>query len=211
MHTLASAAPWPWSAHLHAGLNLRELAHDGQHGLHGAPWPQVRLVAHQDDGNPGERSMSPGIREPAGPSLLPEPCLLPGSPLGIPVHQRDPFGSDLKVRAAREGWGLPSPPSPQLPGGTLTWLKTGPLRSEVTATGNKASVGEQPAGGSQTPTKGLTSAALPQGLKRLKCKAIHHLCSDTFQGIPGKLGARGPTRLPKALMRHGVGCGCKLP
>ena len=60
-------------------------------------------------------------------------------------------------------------------------------------------------------TKGLTSAALPQGLKRLKCKAIHHLCSDTFQGIPGKLGARGPTRLPKALMRHGVGCGCKLP
>lgn len=159
-------------------------------------------------GTLGRGPWSPGIRELAGPSLLPEPCLLPGSPLGIPVHQRDPFGSDLKVRAVREGWG---PPGPQLPGGTLTWLKTGPLRSEVTATSNKASVGEQPAGGSQTPTKGLMSAALPQGLKRLKCKAIHHLCSDTFRGIPGKLGARGPTRLPKALVKHRVGCGCKLP
>lgn len=48
-------SPMALSAHLHAGLDLGELAHDGQHGLHGAPWPQVRLVAHEDDGNSGER------------------------------------------------------------------------------------------------------------------------------------------------------------
>lgn len=74
-----------------------------------------------------------------------------------------------------------------------------------------ASAGEQPAGSSQTLTKGLASAALPPGLKRLRCKAIHHLCSDTFWGISGKMDARGPMRLPKALVRHGVCHGCKLP
>lgn len=37
--------------HLHARLDLRELVHDWQDGLHGAATAQVRLVAHKDDGN----------------------------------------------------------------------------------------------------------------------------------------------------------------
>lgn len=37
--------------HLHARLDLWELVHDGQDGLHGAAAAQVRLVAHKDDGN----------------------------------------------------------------------------------------------------------------------------------------------------------------
>lgn len=43
----------PSHPYLNTGLDLRELAHDGQHGLHGAPWSEVRLIAHQDDGDPG--------------------------------------------------------------------------------------------------------------------------------------------------------------
>lgn len=62
-------------AYLHTGLNLRELTHDGQHGLHGAPWPQVRLVAHQDDGDPGERPTV--IRDEEAGGDRPAPWALP--------------------------------------------------------------------------------------------------------------------------------------
>lgn len=55
-HTSACCRSWPLPllfsipvtltlpcppAHFHTGLNLRKLAHDGQHSLHGAPRPQV--------------------------------------------------------------------------------------------------------------------------------------------------------------------------
>lgn len=39
-------------SNLYTGLNLRKLVHDWQDGFHGAPRAQVRLVAHEDDGNP---------------------------------------------------------------------------------------------------------------------------------------------------------------
>lgn len=96
--TLASEALAPLTpcAHLHAGLDLRELAHDGQHSLHGAPRPQVRLVAHQDDGDPGREARGQQGSGAGRPSPLPKTCLLPGTPPGVPIHQWDPFGSDLK-------------------------------------------------------------------------------------------------------------------
>lgn len=37
--------------HLNARLNLWELVHDGEDGLHGAATAQVRLVPNKDDGN----------------------------------------------------------------------------------------------------------------------------------------------------------------
>lgn len=37
---LAQSSSFP-SPHLHAGLYLRKLAHDGQYSIHGTPWPQV--------------------------------------------------------------------------------------------------------------------------------------------------------------------------
>lgn len=39
-------------SNLYTGLNLRKLVHDWQDGFHGAAGAQVRLVAHEDDGNP---------------------------------------------------------------------------------------------------------------------------------------------------------------
>ena len=39
-------------SHLHAGLDLLVLVHDGQDGLHAAVFYQVRLVPHQDQRNP---------------------------------------------------------------------------------------------------------------------------------------------------------------
>ena len=82
--------PGALPAHLHTGLDLGELAHDGQHSLHGAPRPQVRLVAHQDNGDPwGRDPRSPRIRELAGPSPPPRalpitwvPSWYPHSPVG---------------------------------------------------------------------------------------------------------------------------------
>lgn len=42
----------------------------------------------------------------------PGPCPLPGPPLGPSIHQRDPFGSDLKGKTQ---CGMRGPPSPWFP------------------------------------------------------------------------------------------------
>lgn len=42
----------PVASYLHAGLNLRELVHDGQDGFHGAPSLQIGLVSYKDDRDP---------------------------------------------------------------------------------------------------------------------------------------------------------------
>lgn len=44
-------AEW-WLSHLNASLYLTVLVHNGKYGLHAAVLHQIRLVPHQDQGNP---------------------------------------------------------------------------------------------------------------------------------------------------------------
>lgn len=72
----------PQVPHLHAGLNLRELVHDGQDDIHGAAHLQVRLVPHQNNGDPGEKDGASESTSKATPLPAPaplQPHVLPGS------------------------------------------------------------------------------------------------------------------------------------
>lgn len=86
-------------SNLYTGLNLRKLVHDWQDGFHGAPGAQVRLVAHEDDGNPTAtkrdvfhgspkkcRCVYMGIRD------------ILASFLSASIDQRNPFSPDLREK-----------------------------------------------------------------------------------------------------------------
>lgn len=75
----------------------------------------------------------------AGRGHPPGPRLLPGAPVSLPIHQGDPFGSDLKSK------GQPAVPQVVLeltPGHGEAWAPS----NKITDAGNGATRNEQSAG-----------------------------------------------------------------
>lgn len=86
-------------SNLYTGLNLRKLVHDWQDGFHGAAGAQVRLVAHEDDGNPTAKKIKIFMESPKK-----RRCIYMGirdilaSFLSASIDQRNPFSPDLREK-----------------------------------------------------------------------------------------------------------------